>query len=1289
MLGVVGDVKALTNGPTQPEFTSFEPVDVTDLVNLPTGNFTYVLPLGEVKGPNGVGYPVVLSYHAGIQNEQEASWVGLGWTLNAGAINRALRGTPDDVASGDIRSYMYDKGDNGWGFNIGGGWGPVSATVGWSEEGFGGITSFGLNYNLGVASVGVTIDPVAGAAHIGISGGVNMGSVSASVNVGVSLGTTGFTPYASIGLSVAGGLASFSLSSSGQTGYSIAGASAASSSFSQGGLTQWSSGFSLTIPLPYGLRLDFGYNSWGWYYNELAFGTMYGFLYHSSGVRKKVETYNPLIAQFMADKTEWDYAMQEENVNPPSPPTRDMNIRRNIDKQEGVNTPFYSVFRDDWNTEVNSDGVSHKFYDEELASLDKMSFSPADLYNITGQGISGTFKPVPYKSPITYVHQEEKFDGIYGEFVDGKIEPGTEFNTTPQVFNNYFQDGIVFKMLGEAALNLIDYPGDEFDFSTSGIHNAYQNIDIDAVTSKVKKVTGTRIEPIFGLDEEFPDRISGFVITDMEGKSYYYMDAVYNLEQIGFSAKNTEMGLPDDDFVYNYKSSKFSYRDEICAYPTTWLLTAVTGPDYIKRRWDDEWTSIKEIMRPHQGDWGYWVSLRYKYGRDIIFDKESRLPVLDKSDKAGYRDKASYIWRDPFHVNISNQSQNSDNLMYSAQTGKKEITYLKSIETPSEVAYFRTSPRLDAVGLDSTDYPDFSSFTVKPEHMHNYCTESEYTNHWCKKWITPVPTDDISGLDDYTDFMQIKIPSSLFEVNPELFEKNSYGVAKLFTLYFTAPIKAKRDGEDNPVRLIYSAGYKKTKTHVLWDPYGWDRDGNGKPVKTGDSKKPDPSETENRVLDFLKQADDDGYVHMKEMQCEPGAAESPWIKFAKCFFFETTDYGDSITFYVVGYEFETYIWGKDRIVRTAGKLSPRYWLETANGHKNLRLMVIKDIRPLPSVYVQNTRRIHPFYLTTKYQKKLDEIAWYSKANFPYINPLFDPGEEGSKEDFSWWDDNAPYPQSYKRVQLRYNYELAKNTANSISEHTKVLGEGGRLTLKEVTFQGGPEDQSVSMPPYMFTYEGVNKEYKGYTKNNIPLHDKWGYRLSEIEEPEDSDAPFTSIRDVYSDPKTGIAWNLKKILLPSCGSIEMEFERDYQYSILGMLHKLRTWNRGFEYEQSRSTVATKSNTWYASYKDNGNYPVTWKPGSGVLRYFIHDFDPEETFMEILETSSDEEPPEAGDYFFVYQRARYWRKPSGQNKYDNGQTHLIELLHNLFLGVKKCFFLSINSIFFMLILIMQQV
>src|SRR6187549_1687076 len=80
---------ALTSGPTAPEATSFEPVDTTDLVDLKTGDFTYNIPLLEVPGPAG-GYPLSLSYHAGIQPNMEASWVGLGWTLNPGAISRTV-----------------------------------------------------------------------------------------------------------------------------------------------------------------------------------------------------------------------------------------------------------------------------------------------------------------------------------------------------------------------------------------------------------------------------------------------------------------------------------------------------------------------------------------------------------------------------------------------------------------------------------------------------------------------------------------------------------------------------------------------------------------------------------------------------------------------------------------------------------------------------------------------------------------------------------------------------------------------------------------------------------------------------------------------------------------------------------------------------------------------------------------------------------------------------------------------------------------------------------------------
>ncbi|HEY4205206.1 MAG TPA: hypothetical protein VGM31_00265, partial [Puia sp.] len=89
---------ALTSGPTQPEVNSFEPVDTTDMVNLATGDFTYNMPLLEVPGPEG-GYPLSLSYHAGIQPNMDASWVGLGWTVNPGAINRSVNGFPDDWKS--------------------------------------------------------------------------------------------------------------------------------------------------------------------------------------------------------------------------------------------------------------------------------------------------------------------------------------------------------------------------------------------------------------------------------------------------------------------------------------------------------------------------------------------------------------------------------------------------------------------------------------------------------------------------------------------------------------------------------------------------------------------------------------------------------------------------------------------------------------------------------------------------------------------------------------------------------------------------------------------------------------------------------------------------------------------------------------------------------------------------------------------------------------------------------------------------------------------------------------
>ena len=82
---------ALTGGPAQPEFNSFTPIGTSDMVNLASGDFNYNIPIMDVGG-----YPLNLSYDSGITMDQESSWVGLGWNLNVGQINRQVRGLPDD-----------------------------------------------------------------------------------------------------------------------------------------------------------------------------------------------------------------------------------------------------------------------------------------------------------------------------------------------------------------------------------------------------------------------------------------------------------------------------------------------------------------------------------------------------------------------------------------------------------------------------------------------------------------------------------------------------------------------------------------------------------------------------------------------------------------------------------------------------------------------------------------------------------------------------------------------------------------------------------------------------------------------------------------------------------------------------------------------------------------------------------------------------------------------------------------------------------------------------------------
>lgn len=101
-------------GPAQPEMSSFKTVSADNLVNLFTGDFNYNIPLLDVGG-----YPVNIFYDGGVNMEQEASWVGLGWNINPGTVSRNMRGVPDDFNGQDtLVQTQVMKPNKTWGFNL-------------------------------------------------------------------------------------------------------------------------------------------------------------------------------------------------------------------------------------------------------------------------------------------------------------------------------------------------------------------------------------------------------------------------------------------------------------------------------------------------------------------------------------------------------------------------------------------------------------------------------------------------------------------------------------------------------------------------------------------------------------------------------------------------------------------------------------------------------------------------------------------------------------------------------------------------------------------------------------------------------------------------------------------------------------------------------------------------------------------------------------------------------------------------------------------------------------------
>ncbi len=653
------------NGPNAPEAAAFEPVDATDMVNLLTGDMTYVLPLLNVSSPEG-GYPLALSYHGGIAMDQEASWVGLGWSLNPGAINRSVNGQPDDWGNTDITEFFYDEGWEGdyYSFSIGGTL-PNGISLGlgasWdSEKSFGGFVSLGymgsmMSYSshggiyakLGIGvgkylSFGVDSDL---AYSVGVSKR-NTGSFNLNSQHGLTLKSQGVTLNSSEGL--------------GYRGTSISKGTSKDSSVNENDyfIIDRTNAFGIDIGF-FWAKYQHRHIEYSLYKKEVSNAT--GTLYPSEGLNVN------------ADLQEEDTSMDVYQMSL-------YNLEVNESGAEDVYTTGETSIKDyDFRTSYNGDASP------PWGSNNFMMFAK-DNYAVHSQGMSGTFSPYIFEELPVYSFSKDikaptSYDDVYRYYDTDYIMPSTIGEIKPFFYFDNEKSSFLRINKGELVTDNLTTPT-----STDEILSYYTKVpeniyDInygpngELLRFDGKKRTGNVIS--FYTNEEIregnkinfidfwenssrlnrsnketylDDGIGAFQITAIDGKTYHYSLPVHNFEE--FSRNFNEDNEEDEAFYEKIKTKP---------YATHWLLTAVTGPDYI---------DFNNNGKVDSSDYGYWVEFDYGKWSD------------------------GYGWRTPKEGYANFNGTNSYRI------GRKQVYYLDAIKTRTHSAIFVKSLRRDGVSSD-------------------------------------------------------------------------------------------------------------------------------------------------------------------------------------------------------------------------------------------------------------------------------------------------------------------------------------------------------------------------------------------------------------------------------------------------------------------------------------------------------------------------------------------------------------------------------------------------------------
>jgi hypothetical protein len=127
----------------------------------------------------------------------------------------------------------------------------------------------------------------------------------------------------------------------------------------------------------------------------------------------------------------------------------------------------------------------------------------------------------------------------------------------------------------------------------------------------------------------------------------------------------------------------------------------------------------------------------------------------------------------------------------------------------------------------------------------------------------------------------------------------------------------------------------------------------------------------------------------------------------------------------------------------------------------------------------------------------------------------------------------------KTITFEYDYSLCKGNPSTISNGN--YSESGKLTLKAIRFSGGLSEETL-LSPYEFIYELGNNPVHDNPDFSYINVDRWGNYKPNQNMYNNIEYPYSTQNE--EDANYFIqAWKLKKIITPSHGSIQVEYEAD--------------------------------------------------------------------------------------------------------------------------------------------------